>query len=242
MYRQKGLGLPELMISLLLASFLSIALVQHYQTIKRQYRYIQTAFSENIDLQLVTDLIRNSARNAGFTPCVSIDHLVATDHRYGQKKIAAIDVSTSLQINRMSPYFNTVTKILGEDQLTASTDALFQNHQAIVISDCYHAEVQNIRQIRHHSFEQTIILEHPLLYSYYFPVYIGAWVEDVYTIRQIKDHPSALYFGGLHPEELSPHVHALSAHIETYCGRRMLQVSLGLEHGHQIPIDTMIRL
>ena len=102
--------------------------------------------------------------------------------------------------------------------------------------------MQNIRQIRHHSFEQTIILEHPLLYSYYFPVYIGAWVEDVYTIRQIKDHPSALYFGGLHPEELSPHVHALSAHIETYCGRRMLQVSLGLEHGHQIPIDTMIRL
>ncbi len=242
MLKQKGLGLPELMISLLLASFISTALVRHYQTIKQQYRHIRAGLSEQVDLQLVTDLIRNSARNAGFTPCLSIDHLVATDQRHGEKTLMAVEIGASLQINRMSSRFNTVLNILSDDQLKASTDLVFQNHQSIVISDCYHAEVQNIRQIKHAASDQTLILEHPFLFGYHPPVYIGAWVEEIYSIHKKKNNSSALYLGGPHPEELTPYVHALSARLETHASRRLLLVTLGLDRGHQITLETMLRV
>ena len=242
MLKQKGLGLPELMISLLLASFISTALVRHYQTIKQQYRHIQAALSETIDLQLVTDLIRNSARNAGFTPCMSVDHLVAVDQRHGEKALIGIEMGESLQINRMSSRFNSVLNIRSDDQLTASTELLFQNHQSIVISDCYHAEVQNIRQIKHTATDQTLILDSPFLFHYHPPVYIGAWVEEIYTIHKKKNNGSALYLGGPHPEELTPYVHALSARLETHASRRLLLVTLGLDRGHQITLETMLRV
>ena len=173
---------------------------------------------------------------------MSIDHLVGNDRRHGDKTLRSVDIGTSLQINRMSSRFNKVLNILSDDQLKASTDLPFQTHQSIVISDCYHAEVQSIHQIKHSTTDQTLILERPFLFQYQAPVYIGAWVEETYAIHKKKNNDPALYLGSSHQEELSPYVHALSARLETNASRRLLFVTLSLDRGHQIIIETMLRV
>ncbi len=53
-----GVGLPELLVSLLLSSVITLELMQHYLSFKKQYIYLQKEVELGIDMQFITNLIR----------------------------------------------------------------------------------------------------------------------------------------------------------------------------------------
>ena len=245
MTKQKGIGLSELLIALFLASFIMMALMRHYLNTKQHYRHVQTAAEQSIELQLVTELIRDSSRRAGFTPCLGIDHLKTIDQRHDHKKLVALEVgpdgATSLQVNRMSEQFNTVKKIVDATHLIMAASQMLHPDQSLMIADCYHAEVQTISQIKYAATEQTVTLTKPLAFAYHAPIYSGAWLEETYFIRQQRGHEATLFYHLQHTEELTTVIHSLSAHIETYQGRKLVQIHLGLDNAHQLDLETMVR-
>ena len=245
MNRQEGVGLSELLIALLLASLTTMVLMRHYLNTKQQYSHIQTALEQSIDLQLVTDLIRDSARRAGFTPCSGIDHLMTIDRRKSRRKIVAIEVGRdgdpSLHINRMSEHFDTVIKALGPAELLTSDLQTMYRGQSILVADCYHAEVQSISQLRHTAVGQRITLAEPLVFTYQDPIYIGEWLEETFYIHPGGASQGSLFYHLHHAEELTTVVHQLSAHMETYHGRTLLQVTLGLDNMQTVKLETMVR-
>ena len=117
MKRFEGLGLPEMMISLLLASLIMTALLQHYISIKQHYRTLQSTLDTANQAQWVIDLIQNSIRQAGFTPCLRVDRLIAIDHRQGQNRLKALDNHDGLQINHMALFFDEVLEWTNSSQL-----------------------------------------------------------------------------------------------------------------------------
>ena len=245
MSNQQGLGLPELLITLLLASLTTVMLMRHYLNVKQQYRHIQTALEQSIELQLVSDLIRGSARRAGFTPCLSIEHLTTTDQRDKQKKLFAIEIGKdgepTLQINRMSDYFDMVLHIEGPTELLVTSTQPLHQHQSILLADCYHAEAQHIAQIRHTAAGQNITLTRPLAFTYHHPIYIGAWLEEIYSSHGQPRNKGTLFYHLHHTEELTRVVHNLSSRLEKHHGRTLLQVILDLDHAQRITLETLVR-
>ncbi len=245
MKHQRGIGLSEILVSIFLSSFIVIILMQHYLVVKKQYHHLQATLEQGIDLQLVIELLRNSSRKAGFTPCLSIDDLVTVDRRDRSNPLTAIDVSTHhnrlLAINRMSDRFDTVLQVESPTQLLMT--ALAPRHQgdSILIADCYHAEVQQVQGVVHVGSNQRIILNLPLAFDYHEPIYVGEWLEERYFIRQDKNGKGSLFYQHHHSEELTTAVHSLSAHIAYETGQRVIVVQLGLEDTETIVVETRVR-
>ena len=246
MNNQRGVGLAELLIALLLASFTTMTLMRHYLNTKQQYHHIQASLEQNIELQLVTDMIRDSARRAGFTPCLGIEHLISLDRRSDQKNLVAIkaekDGGSSLHINRMSEHFSIVSKIVGSVELLTSNNQTMHRDQTVLIADCYHAEVQTISRLSRMGSGQKITLTLPLAFVYHPPIYVGAWVEETYFIQSKDPDKQTLYYHrNHHSEELTTVVHGLSSRVEQHRGRTLLQVILHLDNAHQLELETMVR-
>lgn len=245
MNNQQGFGLSELLIALLLASLVTICLMRHYLNTKQQYRHLQAALEQSIDLQLVTDMIRNSVRRAGFTPCLGIDHLISRDERNEHKKLVAIEIGrdgdSSLHLNRMSEYFDTVLQIMSSTELLASHSQSLHRGQSILIADCYHAEVQTINQIKQTSVGQRITIAKPLDFTYHEPIYVGGWLEETYSIHTNPRRQGTLFYHLHHAEELTTVVHNISSHLEVHRGWALLQVILGLDRAKLLTLETMVR-
>ena len=243
MDNQRGIGLPELLISLLLASFMTLSLMRHYLSTKQQYHHIQAALEQSVDLQLVTDLLRNSTRRAGFTPCLHIEHLVTLDQRELHKRLVAIELglddAPSLQISRMSEHFDTVLQTVSPTHLLTTSRQTIKRDQSILIADCYHAEVQKVAQVKHTIAGQIITLTHSLAFSYHAPIYIGEWLEETYFVQ--SHGKGSLFYHLKHAEELTTAVHTLSVQVNRHKGRTLLQIILGLDNAHTLELDTMVR-
>lgn len=246
MNNQCGVGLAELLIALLLASFTTITLMRHYLNTKQQYHHTQTSLEQSIELQLVTDMIRDSARRAGFTPCLGIEHLISLDRRGDQKNLVAIQVgkegASSLHINRMSEHFSTVSKIVGSVELLTTNNQTMHRNQAILVADCYHAEIHTISRLSRMGSGKKITLTHPLAFVYHPPIYVGAWLEETYFIQSKDQDTQTLYYHrNHHSEELTTVVHGLSSRVEKHRGRTLLHVTLHLDNAHPLEIETMAR-
>jgi hypothetical protein len=234
MHPQKGIGLPEILIALLLASVTTLAFVRHYLNTKKHYLFMQTTLDQSIELQLVTDMIRNAARRAGFTPCLGIDHLISIE--------IGSDGTQVIKINRMSEYFETLIQIRSQNELQITKNKIMHRDQPILIADCYHAEVQTIKQIRQSAHDQTLSLTQPLAFSYHPPIYVGAWLEESYFTHNNQNQKKALFYHAQHTEELTPIVTHLTAHLEQHQGLSLLQVLLGLKKGKHLALSTMLRI
>jgi hypothetical protein len=247
MRRHQGIGLTELLIALLISSILMTGLISHYITTKKQYERIQTDVEQRIDLQLVSDLIRDSTRRAGFTPCLSIDHLVTLDQRDRSKKLVAIEISSNeqawLKINRMKEYFDTVLQIISPFQLVATKLQPLHRGQSVLIADCYHAEVQTIKQVKLSSEGQRLIFLKPLAFAYHEPVYLGEWLEETFSIRLGYDAKKSLFYKyqRQHSEELTSVVHQLSSTLTIEQGISSLRIMLGLDKARLLELETLVR-
>ena len=242
---QQGISLTEVLVALFLSSFIMMTLMQHYLTTKKQYHHLQTTLEERIDLQLVTEIMRNSIRKAGFTPCLSIDDLISLDQRNSPQNLAAIEVPTesnpTLQINRMNENFDTVLDVESPMQLLMTSLQTRHRYHSILIADCYHAEVQQVSERVHAGSTQRIKLSKPLAFEYHDPIYVGEWVEERYFVRKDKNGKASLFYQHHHPEELTTAVHALSAQLKLNNGRKIVDIQLGLDNAPTLLLETMVR-
>ena len=245
MVNQRGMGMPEILMALLLASFIMTILMCQYLTTKRHYHFIQSAVEESIDLQVVIELLRNSSRKAGFTPCGGIDHLMTMDTRHETKPLVAIGVSAEakslLQINRMSEHFNTVLRLVGPSDLLTTDREPFIHNESVLIADCYHAEVQKISRVNDTSAGQIITLMKPLTFVYHNPIYVGKWLEETYSIYSHQHSEGSVFYRLGRAEELTTVVHTLSAHLTRLKGRTLVKIILGLDNKRKIELETMVR-
>lgn len=239
MNKQAGVGLAEFLITLLLATMISTALMRYYLTIKQQYNHIQTALEQSIDLQMVTDLIRNSTRMAGFTPCLGIEHLIAVDRRNEQHSLHAIELGSELRINRMSEQFDTVLEAYSASAFLISSRQNLHQGQSILIADCFHAEVQIISEIKRVTNGQIIKISKPLSFTYIAPIYVGEWIEESYFIRSSARAEPSLFYQNKHAEELSPVIHDLSTVI---MNKQLMRIILTLDKGKKIELFTRVRI
>lgn len=225
--KQMGMGLLEMMISLLLSTLVITALVQYYLNCKRHYQQLQIALDQTLEMQLVHDLMQTSVQMAGFTPCVSIPYLTMHEAKFAIKATA-----NSLQIGRMSEDFATVRQFI--NATTVLTTPIRTLKRPVLIADCYHAEIQEISQVYQSKSATEITFKKPLHFTYIAPVYLGEWLEERFFI-----HPPAkgLYYQMHHTEQLTPIVHSLSVQLKNSC----VGVELGLDGAKTIAFDMTIR-
>lgn len=233
MTNQQGLGLVEIMISLLLASVIMTALLTHYTALKQHYYHLQTNLDEAMELQLASDVMRDSIRQAGFTPCLNINQLTTLDHRDGRENIKAIEVLSGLRINRMNSNFNVILGMSNRSQLRATRDTMLHATQFILISDCYHAEVLQIMHVNQMKSEQIVTLEDSLTYTYQPPIYIGEWVHERFFVRA----KAGLLYQRDHTDELTPLVKTMVTTLRN----KLVEVEFGLNDGRHLTLYTHVR-
>ncbi len=217
------------------------ALMQHYISTKQHYIHLQSELEDATALQFVIDSMRNSIQQAGFTPCLGLNELITLDTRNGQEPISAIDLGPSvqptMQINRMSAYFDGVISLNSATEILASRINLLPPNHPILIADCYHAEVHSIREASHTGTTQFITLNTPLAFQYEFPVYIGEWVEEQFFVRKER----GLFYHAHHTDELTAQVKSMRPTMENTRSGLIVHVWLKLYSERTVQVDTRVR-
>jgi hypothetical protein len=242
MQQQSGLGLAELLIGLFLSSFTMMLMMNQYLNTKKQHQEMQKILEREMDLLVITDLMRDSFRKAGFTPCSILDNLMTRGDEENKQRLTGVNIRpTSIQLSRMSERFDTVTAVETNFTVYATRDEIFQINQRVLIADCYHAEVKEIAQVRLFDNVQKISFVSPLTYSYQKPVYMGEWINETYYTHVSLSHDSSLFYKFRHAEELMSGVHSLIGRLEEVKGQKLLRVTLGFNQNHQVDLNTMVR-
>ncbi|OEH47914.1 hypothetical protein lpari_01102 [Legionella parisiensis] len=168
MKKQMGISLAEVLISLFLTSLIMISLIHLYLGSKRQYLETEKILETHFDLRWVSDLLSDSIRRAGFTPCLGIDHLQVIDRRNHQNRIRALQTRNQpnqfIQINRMNEHFAKIIKIQGATKIVIQDPVIFHKKRPVLIADCKHAEVQELFEMERQNNNLLITLNRPLFF------------------------------------------------------------------------------
>lgn len=221
------------------------ALMQCYLNSKNQYLHAQKVLATRFDLQWVSDLLIDSVRRAGFTPCLGIDNLHAIDRRKGLQTVSSLKIENQprqfIQINRMNEWFVPVLRIISPTQILVPRTVAFNEKRPLLISDCEHAEIHQLANIDTLPHNYLITLAKPMLFSYESPTYCGEWLEEQWIIKKNPMGKDALYYHGAQTEELTTHIHSLLVSSQWIHGKRMLEIILGLDEGKTQKLDIAVR-
>lgn len=240
-FKQSGLSLPEIMVALVSSSVLMTTLMSQYIGVKQHYKHSESMLEKALDVQLVVDIMRDSIRQAGFTPCLGVEHLSTIDMRTDKHGLTAIDLHSGdapgFQVNHMSNQYGVFIKQLSLSNLIVSKEAVLSLQHPVIVADCYHAEVHRIQHLRSVSGNWEVGLSRPIFYDYQPPIYIGEWLEERFFMQS-----GTLFYGVGHADALSSVVNGVSAAFNSGHGKRLLHVALALEKGRSVDIDTMVRV
>ncbi|WP_218019040.1 PilW family protein [Legionella beliardensis] len=241
---QRGVSLIELLISLTLSCLLLGMLMQFYLNSKQHYLSTQKKFAQNSDVQLVSQLLRDSIRSAGFTPCLSINYLTMQDRRNEQSALIAIETkgsgSNHLIVRRMSDDFFLITKQLDAKHLLIANKTLTPG-EVVAITDCFHGEIQEIEAVKVISSGLLITLKKPLLFDYASPGYIGAWLEEQFFMQARKQSINKLFYKVSHAEQLTTAISSFAVKILKNKDYQEVVIKLGLED-RVISLNTRVRM
>ncbi len=240
MRKSHGFSLIEVAVSLFAASLLITLIMQQFLLSKRQYTLMQSRLEQTFELAELSELIRHSIRQAGFTPCSGISSLQTIDKRNG-KTLTALGKEKELKINRMSEHFSTVLKQVDPNQFLVKTDRSYEKDQPVLIADCYHAEVQEIMQARRTSEGTIINLKKPLEFQYESPIYFGEWIEESFFIKKNNQGNNALFYQRHHVDELSSFVDNLGIDLKISKGKTLVEATLETKLLQKIKIITEVR-
>ncbi|MBA2656321.1 MAG: prepilin-type N-terminal cleavage/methylation domain-containing protein [Tatlockia sp.] len=240
--RGKGFSLIELMFSLFAISLLVTLVMQQYLVSKRQYLKMQNLLEQNLELHLVTGMIRNAIHSAGFTPCQGLSALESMDRRNCKLKLAPLKILKGnlkgFKLSKMDESFTKLEQQLGPRELLIKSKIHYDTKQTILIADCYHAETQEIISTKTTSRGQVLTIKAPLAFNYLAPVYLGKWVEETFLIKKNKQNKFSLFYESQQAEELSSLVDDMFINIP---GKGQIEVGLIMAKQKNILIKTKIR-
>lgn len=247
MTRQTGFSLVEIMIGLLLGSILLGALFNHYLITRRHEASFQQQVTASDDVQMIIDLLQDNIRQAGFTPCAGIGWLTVADRRGQRQSLAAITLSggteSRLAVRRMSEDFTAVNRILSPSHVLVEAGSRLFPHQAILIADCFHAEVTTIERMKAQGDSlRELTLKEPLQFPYTSPAYVGEWLEEQFFVQKNKSGEPALFYQSRHAEELSAAIQSFFARLHAVNKGLILTVRLGLADNQHRIVNTLVRI
>lgn len=232
--KQLGFTLTELLVGLLLSSIIMNALFQFHLSNKRQYLKAQQMLSTQFDVQWISDLLSNSIRRAGFTPCMGVSHLNTLDRRHFEKKVFDLKIEqqpkTRIIVNRMSESFSHLISMVSPTQLIISNEMPLKEQHPIIIADCEHAEIHEVLSINKIGSKVLITLTKPLAYSYSSSTYVGEWFEEQWFIDTNKKRKNTLFYKLFQTEELSSEIHSMKVRKVNANQQNALEIILGLEN------------
>ena len=245
MNNQSGIGLSEVLISLFLASLIMTTLTQMYLSNKRQYVEAQKVLGVGFDLQWISDLLSDSIRRAGFTPCLGVDQLKVMDRRNFKSTIPGLIIEQTseqlIQINRMSESFTRVIDIQSPTRLIVSDGLLFKELRPVLIADCEHAEIHQILKVDKLEKNYLVILTKPLMFSYTPSVYMGEWFEEKWFIKQNDKQKPALYYKLFHTEEITTLIHSLRIQKKRVNEKPLITIVMGLDDNKTQQLMVAVR-
>lgn len=245
MQKQSGVSISEVLIGLALASLIMTMLMQFYLSSKRQYLEAEEILSHSFDLRWVGDLLSDSIRRAGFTPCVGIEQLTVKDRRQNSAVMHALNVEKepqqSIQINRMSERFAQLIKIQNATQIVVAPTVSFKEKRPLMIADCEHAEVQQIVDVELASGGILITLAKPLSFSYATSAYVGEFLEERWFIKKNLKGEGTLHYQLTQTEEITPLIHSLKIHNQNVHDRPFVEVNMGLAEGKTQKLLVAVR-
>lgn len=241
MTRSAGVSLSEVLISLACSSFLIVIVMHQYLSVKFNYQQISLNLERAFEMQLISDFMRETLRQAGFTPCLGIEHLVTSDTRESLKKLHAIELGSpheggGFQVNYMSPLYDELVKQASLTEWLATETHPIRSNKPVLISDCTHAEVHLIKSVRREDGLQRVFFERPLNAVFVPPIYIGEWIEERFSTKT-----GTLYYETLHREALSDAVTHLAVSVSSNRLEPVVHVGLSLDNQQQVNLDTAIR-
>ncbi|KTC88716.1 prepilin cleavage protein [Fluoribacter dumoffii] len=245
MKKQAGISLTEILISLFLTSVMITVLVQLYLISKRQYMEIEKILTMRFDVQWAIDLLSDSIRRAGFTPCLSIDRLHVVDRRNPRHRIYALQTGNQphpyIEINRMTEYFAKIVKIRDATKVLVQNQGSFHRQRLVLIADCEHAEIQEVVNIEEHAGNSLITLSKPLLFSYGKGTYIGEYLEEKWLIRKNTSHENTLHYQRVKAEEVTPLIHFMHIRNRRIKEKQFLEIILDLDEDKTQEIKVVVR-
>lgn len=199
---QKGFSLIEIILSFFLFSLIIVALGTIYFNIKRNIIYTQSILDQYLDLQLTMNLMRNSVKNSGFTPCGNLENLETVNLE--GKKLNSLNLEhgthKSIYTTRMSERFHPILKKINAKQFLSN--AKICKNKIILIADCFHAEVQTVQRAEKIKEKRFILtLAKPLVFTYSPPIYWGEWIEEEFYIHKNKMNEQSLFYKNKHHSE-----------------------------------------
>lgn len=243
--KQSGFGLVELLVSFIIGLLVMQILFDQYLQTKKQFIQIQSELEASFDLQMIDDLMRQSTRSAGFTPCLNINRLKTIDRRNGNENLISIAINSTiypkLQINRMNDDFTLVKKIISPTQILIETNQRLNTKHPVLIADCYSAEVHNIKSMTATSEGQLLELKKPIAFEYKFPMYLGEWVEETFFIQKGVLGQNSLFYKAERIDELSSMVKQMQVKIENGPEGDLIHIILALSNDHYREIDVRVR-
>lgn len=237
MMRQRGISLIELMISLCLSSLMLTALLQHYLLIRQHCARAQSLLEKQNDMQLAAQLLQNTIRHAGFTPCARVDRLENRDTR-NDRSLTGLSVGTdsSIHLFAMDARFSSVTES-SAGTFETDSDNPYVKGDTVLLADCFHAEVQRIHSVYKNGRRSVVTLQNPLAFQYLPPTYLGVWHEEHFFIKKNSQDRAAMFYQSGHAEEITDTITQLRAHLSD----DRVEVTLGLRTGESVTLQTRLR-
>lgn len=239
MKKSLGYSLSEVLISVFIATLIMTLLSQVYLHNKQLYKNSQKILATRMEVEWVSELLSDSLRRAGFTPCVGIEKLTTMDTRNPLEKMVAYHLLSSqdgLQVSRMSEFFSYVTEAMNPYVLKVALPFQMSERKVVLVADCYHAEVHEVERFERLPHATQIVLTKPLVYAYQ-KAFIGEWIEEQWRVQTNKRGMKSLYYQFGHKEELSAVIHTL--HVRQRAQhQQLLDVMMRLSNGmtHQFSV------
>lgn len=240
MKQVRGFGLAEVLISLFLSSLILTTFIKHFVTSKSQYQTAQNNLNQRYDVQLISDLLSSSIKQAGFTPCLGIKWLAMRDGHHTAIKMTS-DNHHALQLSRMSENFSQARQMINTQQLVVEGDNFFKPHQTIMVADCFHAEIETITQVKKQANQLVLSLKNPLHYHYREPIYVGEWLVERFFIALNNRGKPALFYQIHHPEELSDAIQRMNVQLVKQKNKMLVQINLNLKEQKIIHLEIATR-
>ena len=178
------------MLVLFISSAMIMVLLNQVILTKKQEQMTTHALAKAYDLNMVSELMKTSIRQAGYTPCAAIGQLIGYDHTSSGAIPDAVTVDVpshdGFTVYHMGAPLVHVLEIIPPSQIRLIPRHVFSKEDTLLIADCFHAEVVDLSSVRSDRGDTLLTLKHHLKFSYTPPTYIGLWQSRHFLPKRFK--------------------------------------------------------